>query len=45
LLVAVEGAEVLISSNSPLEEMRATITRNSDVCNISRQLVWMELFT
>jgi sugar-specific transcriptional regulator TrmB len=45
LLVVVEGAEVLISSKSPLEEMRATITRNNDVGNISRQLVWMELFT
>ena len=44
LLVAVEGAEVLISSNSPIEEMRATITRNSDLGKITRQFVWMELF-
>ena len=45
LLVAAEGAEDLISTNSPLEEMQATVSRNSDVGNISRQLVWMELFT
>ena len=38
LLVAVEGVEVLISSNSPEEAMQATITRNNDVGNISRQL-------
>jgi len=43
LLVAVERVEVLISSNSPEEAMQATITRNNDVGNISRQLVWMEL--
>ena len=45
LLAAVEGAEDLISSNSPLEQMQATVTRNSDVGNISHQLVWTELFT
>jgi len=45
LLVAVEHAEVLIASIGERQEMRATVTRNSDLALIARQFVWMELFT
>ncbi|MGB3715713.1 MAG: helix-turn-helix domain-containing protein [Candidatus Promineifilaceae bacterium] len=45
LLVAVDGAEVLIASPGTRRETLATVTRNPDLVLIARQFVWMELFT
>jgi len=44
LLVAVEGAELLVSSDSYLDEMRATVTRNADLGKIARQMVSLQLY-
>ena len=43
LLVVVDSREVLIASRNG--EMSATVTRSPNLVYISRQFVWMELFT
>lgn len=45
LLVAVNGGELLISTGSPHDEMKATITRNADLNFLARQFVWLQLQT
>ena len=45
LLVDADDREVLIAGSNPRQETTATITRNQDLVLISRQFVWMEMFT
>jgi Cd2+/Zn2+-exporting ATPase len=45
LLVAVEGAELLVANTSTKRRVRGTVTNNPDLVLIARQFVWMELFT
>ncbi len=45
LLVVADDEEALIASARPRRDTTATVTRNNDLVVISRQFVWMELFT
>jgi Cd2+/Zn2+-exporting ATPase len=45
IVVVADNGETLIGSTELREKKMATVTRNSDLVMITRQFVWMEMFT